>query len=520
MQVEKIELDETDCFSPLFLDYIKQNKRLAPFYSQAPAVENFDEQIKNKTFSSDKRDTLVKTLLEQYQGVNAPDTVIDNINILKKDTTYTITTGHQLNIFTGPLYFIYKIATVVNACKQLKTAYPDCNFVPVYWMASEDHDFDEIDHFRLDGNKFKWETNQTGAVGRFDPSSIKEVLDQIPGNNELFEKAYLESKTLAEAGRKYVNALFGNEGIVVVDADERELKKLFTEVITTDIFTNTIVDAVDKTTSAINDLGYKTQVNARAINFFYLVENLRSRIVFKDNRYKVLDTDLSFSADELRTIIETEPEKLSPNVVLRPLYQETILPNLAYIGGPAEVAYWLQLKPVFDQFDTAFPILMPRNFALVIDKNTKRKIDKTELDNTSLFLSIDALTNQVVSNGSNHDLSYQQQIDELVAIYESAGTKAEHVDPTLKQHLEALQAKAIKLMNKAEKKLVRAEKKHNSEKTQQVEAIKTALFPNNDLQERTENFLGFYHRDNHFIKKVVKSFDAFDYRFHLLIENE
>lgn len=520
MQVEKIELDETDCFSPLFLDYINRDKRLAPFYSLSPKVENFGEQIKNKTFSTEKRAILSKTLLEQYVGVEATDVVLDNISLLKKNNTYTITTGHQLNIFTGPLYFIYKIATVINACKQLKTTYPDCNFVPVYWMASEDHDFDEIDHFRLDGKNFKWETNQTGAVGRFNPSSIKEVLDQMPGNNELFEKAYLESDTLAESGRKYVNALFGNEGVVVVDADERELKKLFTEVITTDIFTSTIVDAVDKTTSAINDLGYKTQVNARDINFFYLDENLRSRLIFEGNQYKVLDTDLSFNADELKTIIETEPEKLSPNVVLRPLYQETILPNLAYIGGPAEVAYWLQLKPVFDLFGEAFPVLMPRNFALIIDQITKRKIKKTDIDNASLFLDADVLVKKIVSNGSSHDLSYQEQIDQLKSIYENASAKAAHVDPTLTQHLEALHTKASNLMAKAEKKLVRAEKKHHSEKIQQIESIKRALFPNNSLQERTDNFLGFYHRDDQFIQKVLANFDPFDYRFHLLTENE
>src|SRR5699024_1121789 len=149
---------------------------------------------------------------EQYKGLPIKAPVQENIESLKQANTFTVTTGHQLNIFTGPLYFIYKIITVINTSKVLAKEYPDCRFVPVYWMASEDHDFEEINHFNLFGKTYRWETSQKGPVGRFSTESIQAVLDDLPEKVPLFENAYQEGKTLAAATRHYVHELFGAEG--------------------------------------------------------------------------------------------------------------------------------------------------------------------------------------------------------------------------------------------------------------------------------------------------------------------
>ena len=200
MHLEKVPFAETHSFSSFFLDYILQKDSLRPFYSRFPLKENFKTQRDEKSsFPKHHRKILVATLQKQYKDVHTTDSVKKNIASLSSERTFTITTGHQLNIFTGPLYFIYKIITVINTCKQLQQAYPEDHFVPVYWMASEDHDFAEISYFHLYGKKYTWQTSQSGAVGRFNPKSLEGMLKEVPGNTILFQEAYLRHNTLSDA---------------------------------------------------------------------------------------------------------------------------------------------------------------------------------------------------------------------------------------------------------------------------------------------------------------------------------
>lgn len=515
MRTETIPLDETDCFSQFFIDYINQKKELAPFYNDFPTVENFRKTIQNRHFKDENRSVLVEVLKEQYEHLDTSSAVSQNIEALADSKTFTITTGHQLNIFTGPLYFIYKIVTVINTCKTLKQAYPDYNFVPVYWMASEDHDYEEINHFFFEGKKYEWNTDQSGAVGHFDPSGLKEIANKLPKGAEFFKEAYSQ-KTLADAGRAYVNHLFGSEGLVVVDADHPDLKKIFTPIMEDDLFEHSPEKFVSKTSSALEDKGYKTQVTTRQINFFYLDKGIRERIEKTESGFQVLETDISFSEEEMHSLINDHPERFSPNVILRPLYQETILPNLAYVGGPSEAVYWLQLKGVFDHFKTAFPLLMPRNFALVVPETAATKWEKTGLEQPDLFLSSENAFEKWVKANSDHEISYKDELKKLRELEGSLKGKAGEVDPTLTQHIEALHALFSKRIEKAEKKLVRAEKRLHEDRRRQIESVKEVLFPGGSLQERKDNFLNFYLKDPAFVEKLLNTFNAFDYRMYLM----
>ncbi len=517
MRTETIPLEETDCFSQFFLDYITQKEALAPFYADFPSVPNFKKAIENRNFDDYGRGVLVEVLNKQYENVQVSPAVTNNINSLNDSKTFTITTGHQLNIFTGPLYFIYKIVTVINACKTLKQAYPEYNFVPVYWMASEDHDYDEINHFFFEGKKYIWETVQSGAVGRFDPSALKEIANKLPNGAEFFKDAYSQ-ESLAAAGRAYVNHLFGNEGLVVVDGDSQALKAQFTPVIEDDLFEHHSEKLVSKTSSSLEEIGYKTQVHAREINFFYLDNSVRERIEKSENGFSVVDTELQFTEDEIRELIKEHPERFSPNVILRPLYQETILPNLAYVGGPSEAVYWLQLKAVFDHFKTAFPLLMPRNFALVVPSDVSSKWSKTGLPETDVFLDSDKAFTKWVKSNSENDLSYSSELEKLEELESKQKEKAISIDPTLSQHIEALYATFSNRIEKAEKKLIRAEKRKHEECKQQIEGVKNVLFPGGSLQERKDNFLNFYLKNPQFIQVLLQTFDAFDYRMYVLYE--
>lgn len=522
MKLEKIALSDTHAFNSFFLDYIAQRPSLKPFYNRAPVIDNFGEQIieKQQSFPQSHRDTLVTTLLDQYKNVVTEEAVAKNINALKQRNTFTVTTGHQLNVFTGPLYFIYKIVTVINACKALKKKYPEYNFVPVYWMASEDHDYEEIKSFRLYGKKYTWATEQSGAVGRFSTAGFKDLLKDIPGDVTIFADAYTKNKTLADAGRHYVNALFGKEGLVVIDADSRSLKSLFRHVMHDDILGHKPKELVEKTNAQLESLGNKPQIFCREINFFYLDNNLRSRIERNGDTFQVIDTDLTFTREEIEKQIEEMPEKFSPNVILRPLYEEVILPDLAYVGGPAEVIYWLQLKDVFNHFNTPFPILMPRNFALVSDHTVMRKFEKTGLTLADFFEDKNYLFNHWVLKNSPRNLTVGVERTQMIEIFEILKQRADSIDKTLNAFVAAQGKRTINGLEKIEQKLLRAEKRLHSDKLRQIEAVKDAWFPNGSLQERTDNFLNFYQQDPAFIQKLIDIFDPFDYRFNILIDNE
>ena len=458
------------------------------------------------------RELMADRLASQYIDFTISESVKNNLTSLQNPKTFTVVTGHQLNIFTGPLYFIYKIVTVINACKKLKAAYPDFHFVPVYWMASEDHDYEEISTVSLYGKKYKWQTAQTGGVGRFSTDGLTALSDSLPGDVRLFNEAYSKSKTLNQAVRHYVNTLFGDEGILVVDADDRKLKNTLASVMRDDLFNHTAKSLVETTNATLEKEGYHTQVFARDINFFFLDAGMRERIERKGNSFTLADSGKTYSQAELEVIIDQTPEKLSPNVILRPLYQEMILPNLAYVGGPAENIYWLQLKSVFDHYQIPFPILLPRNFGMVMDANVSRKFSKTQMELSDLFRPKPDLLNTFVRKHAGHKLELQREKKTFEMFFNLIGQSAEKIDKTLGPLVDAEAKRAFNSLCKIERKLMKAEKRFQSDKLRQVEEVKDALFPNGSLQERIDNFLNFYQPDPGFINKILERFDPFDFR--------
>ncbi|MEQ9425405.1 MAG: bacillithiol biosynthesis cysteine-adding enzyme BshC [Cyclobacteriaceae bacterium] len=520
MTLDNINLEETGSFSPIFIKYLNEASELKPFYGLPPKISSFEAQIEQKQFPKSHRKTLCEVLNAQYDSLDISDNVTANLEALQNDNTFTITTGHQLNICTGPLYFLYKIVTVVNACKSLKKAHPDKEFVPVYWMASEDHDLDEIDHFFLYGKEVKWETDQTGAVGRMDPKSLDQIFDQLPEIADVFIRAYSESKTLADAVRYYVNELFGESGVVVIDADDKRLKAEFAEVIKDDLINNTANNLVEACSGKLDEMGFKTQVFPREINFFLLEQGSRDRILHQDGVYGVKSSSERYSKEEILKLVDSNPEKFSPNVILRPLYQETILPNLAYVGGPAEVAYWLQLKPVFDHYKTSFPVLMPRNFGLIITRPVMRKIEKTGISSNDLFKPFDQLKADYIKAHTDNEIHLENEVKRIQETFENIRQKAVEVDPTLDGFVGAECAKTVKSLENIEKRIHKSEERNQEVAVQQLDSIKNKLFPNGSLQERRDNFLNFYVNNRDLIDQLLDKFDAFDFSMHILKEEE
>ncbi len=518
MTLTKIDLAQTKQFSPFFIDYIQQKPSLKPFYSEFPTLENFEKQLAHRKFNKDKRQVLHSVLSEQYKQV-APYPA-ETLALLLQDNTFTVTTGHQLNIFGGPLYLIYKLVTTINLAKALKKKYPAYNFVPVYWMATEDHDFEEISYFYLFGKKYTWESKQTGAVGRMNPKEIETILNELPEKTNLFEKAYVQHATLADATRCWVHELFGEEGLICIDADNPLLKAQFTDVIEKDIFEQTTYHTVSRTSEELTDLGYETQVNPRQINLFYLDKNVRERIVGKDENFEVLNTDIKLGQQELKELIETNPERFSPNVLLRPVYQEVILPNLAYIGGPAEVTYWMQLKELFTTLHIPFPILMPRNFAMIVGKTFQKKLDKLGISAAELFGEENLLKRLYVEKTVTNPVTVAEEEQVITDTFENLVKKALELDKTLEGFIRAEAQKTMKSLENIEKRLKKAEEKNQETGINQLLNVKSKLFPNGGLQERTDNFLNFSLNNPAFIKTLLEVFDPLEFCFGILTEDE
>jgi len=538
MEASCISYKNTGYFSPTVIDYIDDAAELRPFYSHRPDFNGFAEFLKTKKVIADRK-ILVEVLLEQYAKISGSDEAKVSptggdlegavIRQLLDPNTFTITTGHQLNIFAGPLYFIYKIVTAIKLSRQLKEKFPDKNFVPVYWMASEDHDFAEINYTNIGGKKVHWWYEASGATGRINPDSIRQALNQYKGVlgmeqhgpelADIVEKAYMGFDKLADATRYMVDALFGKYGLVIIDADDHRLKQQFAPIMAQDITSQNSFKNITATNEQLEKLGVHIQVNPREINFFYLADSLRERIVFEDDSYKVLNTEITFTKDELLAEINQHPERFSPNVVMRPLYQECILPNIAYVGGGAEVVYWLELKSNFEHYGVDFPILILRNSGLVISKKFASKIAKMDLQGSDLFQPTDAIKKAWVMKHSQYNLTLTEEWRELNAIFEKIKLRAYKIDDTLAPSAEAVKSRLKHHIDSLEKKLIKAEKANYHTRLEQIDHIKAELFPKDSLQERTENFGLFYVKwGREFIDELVRHFEPLAFEFTVLTE--
>ncbi|WP_405569566.1 bacillithiol biosynthesis cysteine-adding enzyme BshC [Winogradskyella sp. Asnod2-B02-A] len=504
MPTNYIPFKDTNYFSDFICDYLAEKEELKEFYHRFPKLENFEAQIKEKSLSvkAQSRTILSETLKQQYKNVKTSDLTAEHIESLNLENTFTITTGHQLNLFTGPLYFLFKIISTINLTKQLKAEFPAYNFVPMYWMASEDHDFEEINYFNFKGKKMQWNSNQTGAVGHFNTEGLEDVFDIISlefgeGKNAeqlktWFKKGYLKHNNLADATRYLANELFGAHGLVIIDADDSALKRLFIPQMKQEMLEQTAFKTVTATNKKLEDLDLKIQVNPREINLFYIKDGIRERIVESDGVFSVLDTDISWSKSELLEHLNEFPERFSPNVIMRPLYQEVILPNLCYIGGGGEMIYWLQLKSNFEAQNVTFPMLLLRNSALIKTKKQAEKLEKLNISDNDLFLDRHSFINKKVRKISNIDIDFSEQIKHLETQFKSLYGLAEQTDKSFIGAVKAQEVKQLKGLRHLEKRLLIAQKRKLADQISRCTELQEQLFPNQSLQERNTNFSELY----------------------------
>lgn len=502
MDVFKIPFAQIDQISDRDKAYDREDARLRPFYKYTPTLASFEQILEDKSKEATPREALVQALCQQHPAEKTHELVQRNIEALEKPTTFTVTTAHQPSLFTGPLYYIYKIISTINLSKLLNANFSEYRFVPVFICGAEDHDFEEINHLNIFNKRIVWENEEAGATGFMKTATLqpilqdlKEILGDSPNAAQIFaqlEQAYSNQALYGRAAIEFTQRLFEGDGLVVADMSDPLLKKQFVPIIKKEIFEQPSKAFVEEATLRLEAAGFSGQAHAREINFFYLGDQFRERIVEEDGIYKVLNTDYAFTKEELINEIEEHPERFSPNVIMRPIYQEFTLPNLAYIGGGGELAYWLERQHQFEHFGINYPMLIRRNSVLFIDKGANKRIQKIGLDLSDLFKDTDFLIKSFVKEQADGELSLAEEKEMLQELFKRVEAKAAEVDQTLVKTAGAESAKQLKSLEQFEGRLMRAEKKKHETAVNQIRSLKDKLFPNNGLQERHDNFLPFY----------------------------
>ena len=524
---KQISYEATGSFSKIVLDYVKGDEQLRPFFANPVSPDGIKKTIEARKLFATNRTLLVDVLQKHYANTNPTAQQLQNIQLLAHSNCFTVTTAHQPNIFTGHLYFIYKILHAIKLCEKLKADMPENDFVPVYYMGSEDADLDELGHIYINGIKHEWKTNQTGAVGRMRvDKALIQMLDTVQGEIAVhpfgkqiidqMKTCYVEGTSIEQATFKLVNALFGDYGLIIVLPDDADYKRAFIPVVAKELkeqFSHSIV----KETSIRFPKEYKVQAGGRELNMFYLKDDRRDRIEKSADHFKVMDTEISFTEPEILQQLETNPERFSANVILRPVFQEMILPNIAFIGGGGEIAYWLELKNVFAAVQVPFPVLVLRNSFLLAEKKHIEKATVLGFSINDMFKPDFELINILVKRDSLVQLSLQKEKQTIKAFYAALKTTAGAVDITLQPHTEALEKLALRKIDALEKKMLRAEKKKFDAQQRQLLKLKAQLFPHESLQERIENMMPFYAKwGNNFIKTVHENSLALEQEFVIL----
>ena len=502
MQITRIPFAEVPQFSRRDVAYATGHADFDPFIKYPVTLEAFADVMRDKAEDQTDRQLLVDELLAQYEGMQDADGARTQVRSLLNGDAFTVITAHQPSLFTGPLYFIHKICSTINLSRQLNERYPAKHIVPIFIVGGEDHDFDEINHARVNGRMITWEQTTGGSVSALSTDTLGPALNQLRdllgsdySPDDVYRRlrtAYTKHKTYGEATVAFVHDLFKHTELVVANPSRPAFKRAFLPYMEREIFEQVSQPLVEKAQARITAAGYGGQAHAREINLFYLQPGRRDRIVYQDGHYGVLDTSLLFTAAEFRAHLREFPERFSPNVVMRPIFQELIFPNLAYVGGGGEIAYWLERKEQFAAFGLNFPMLIRRNSALWIDKRSGRKLDKLGLDLRELMVDPNVTIRNYVAQRTENELSLAPELEALADLFNAMALKAKAIDPTLEAAALAEHSRQEKIVVQFESRLRRIEKRKFQSAMDDIKELSARFFPNGGLQERTDNFLTIY----------------------------
>ena len=505
-----IPLKQLPTVSPLTYDYHYHFNKVAKYYNgdfrDLATLQTHMDRVGARDYP---REPVSAILKEQNEAYGCDRSTMDNITKLIDRKTCAVVTGQQVGLFSGPLYTIYKAITAIKLAEYLSQNAGE-PVVPIFWLASDDHDFAEINHVDL--------LNQANQVTRvsYDPpaSSTRipaadilltqdivtciQAFDAATQDSEFKQSvlshlsaAYRAGESIATAFACWLTRLFKPYGLIIIDASHPDLKKLGAKVFRTEIQDGSpsTVRALESSQD-LQQSGYKAQVGVHAgiLNLFY-GERERQSIHVQDGQYHIKGTPGAFTRQALLDLLESNPQRFSPNVLLRPLYQDALLPTVAYVGGPAEIAYFAQMKGIYDSFGMHMPVLYPRKTVTILEKKIDTVLTNYQLRVQDVWRTDDKLINEAV----------QKNIP--VAIDESIGLAATHLagdfeaikeqvmafDASLEKTVDMSLGKMNQQLEFLRKKVLKTAKQRDAIITQQLSKAMHNLYPNNHLQERVFN---------------------------------
>ncbi|MCO6494723.1 MAG: bacillithiol biosynthesis cysteine-adding enzyme BshC [Bacteroidetes bacterium] len=500
---------ELDILSPAVKSFIF-NEAETKFLQIPNDFSKVKEQIElKKGFTQNQRNILADEMERQYSFLSESEKINSlvwkNIQLLRQSNSYTLTTGQQIHIFLGPMYVPHKIMSAVANCIKLKEENPEYEFIPIFWMATEDHDFEEIRSVKLWNKEFVWNEEAGGATGELSCNNILPIIEQIRSSfnlkaeeNEIltvFERFYSNSQNLSEATAKIVNHFYGQFGVIALDANKGVLKNFFKPFIIKELEEGFAYQSVKSFSEIIKSKGIETQIGARDTALFLFEKGKRERIDRIDKEtFKLSPSGKLYSKQDLIELTENHPELFSPNVALRPLYEEVILPNLAYFGGAGEIAYWFQLKELFKQSDIPYPILMLRKMAVYLTDKLIHSWEELGFETKEILLSPGTFQ-EVMADKITGNSQYIRLENEFELFIQKICDTSYSIDPH--------SVKSIKTVSKDWKKNLKshfdnlAQKitEQNASRIRKIEKIRSVVYPDKKIQERELSFLEFKIRE-------------------------
>jgi len=484
------------------LDYAfqTQDEKLLPFIGKMPTLSNFQTQINTKSFTSEKRIKLNKIITQQYKNCGIDTLEQPNLEKILELNTFFVTTAHQPNLMTGPSYFFYKIISTIKLAQLINNENHNSHTIPCYVIGSEDHDFEELGHFYLLGNRIELTQNRGIAFAKYPIEDLIPVVEKIknilpPSTNTsnlvtLLDKCIRQTKTIGEFTMLFIHEIFGKYGLVIIDMAGREAKQAFAPIMMEELTKSSSYPLVQNTILKKQSQNLGAQAFPREINLFYHGKNGRTRIEKVSDGWQTIDKTHQWNASQLEDDMARTPENFSPNVILRPLIQELILPNIAYVGGPGEMAYWMERMDQFNHYQIEFPILVRRDSFFILSEKLLKKWQKLGLPLRELFKSKEDLIKKINEDNFDQTIMVDFRRDIINAL-DQLVQKSQAIDDPLRQSMEAEKARWIKNIDNVESKISKAMKIKNDAFIQSGLQVQGTLFPNGNWQERTESFLGF-----------------------------
>ena len=516
-------------FSSWLQKLAEKDDALKPFIAGFNTIEFAKKLIENKTYPSHFRKVLCHSLTTQYNQIAIGEAEKKSLNALKNENTFTVTTGHQLSFAAGPLYFILKAIHTISLAKEIENKL-GVAVVPIFWMADEDHDFNEINHLHFFNSKIGANDLDLNKVptGDFNTSVFAEAIKLIEEKWGSYQqeilteikKIYTSTTNLTVATRQLIHFLFGRYGMLALSANDVDLKKLATDLFHKEFKEQFILSQVNESSNNLVAQNIipenKLQAKARAINFFYFNDGLRNKVEI-ENGNVILGNGKEFLISEFENLLKSNPENVSPNVFFRPLYQELILPNIAYIGGGAEVSYWLQLEKSFGAASIQMPMIIQRNSVLPIERKLYDKFL------TFGFTAVDLLKQsgeliKIFLEKNSEDISLENQKLELTNLFVQILEQAKLVDVTLQGTVEAEKVKSIAGLNNLEQKINKAQKLKFEQQTKQIQKTSERIKPQGVLNERVDSGIQYLSRNGlYFLDQLLEIAQPWGFSLKILV---